>query len=727
MKYLVLLLILTASAFGQQLKTPGVNGENIVNPAFRNAVLPTNATPDRYLKSDGAGGVTWATVTAAPSGTGFAKVTSGVWGTPSATIPHTDITGLGTAATAAAPAIDITAPPFNAVGDALRHDGGSISSGSTTLTSSSGGFETNSVGKFIRVVGAGVAGADLVTTIAARTNSTTVTLATAASTTVAAKTLYWGTDNSAAIQAAIDAAVTSMTTKTVFFPPGRFLCNVTSYGGIKLMGAGGGGSKTGADVNYINLNDYSLVQTALIPALATQPVVKYVTAFDARIEGIMFVGGPEKLGYAVQVGAPDASLFVSANFSMARCGFYGFLYGISLKNSGEVILQNLHFGRNTYGIWFGSLDGTGGGASAILDSSDSNNCDYIAWSFAGGGGTLRARSCDFNYPISVSNVSSYFDSVNVEDCSGDQFLMRGDRSIVRLTGHVELRPGGATIANYSTSTLVDVSASIFSNLTYKTAGKEYPDHMHAGTIKRYSDTTWATLRETENAATTYGARLGSYLKYDEYWTNNVTTGDLAAGSIFGNLGWKITNITNTFKTKTQQPGALDMSSGSSSVGTAGRMALTLPIMYGNSAASYWIFETSFYTNQAAFMKMRVGLYELETTATMNPPNGIGLLIDPVVSTYAQLEVRVAGVSTLVPTTVLNSSFTSGKNIKLERRQSGVFLVIYSGSTGLPVATQVTTAATLPSALLTLGFFSEITTGGSWQDHQISSTRFRFTP
>lgn len=39
MKYILLLIALTASAFGQQLKTPGVNGENIVNPAFRNAVF----------------------------------------------------------------------------------------------------------------------------------------------------------------------------------------------------------------------------------------------------------------------------------------------------------------------------------------------------------------------------------------------------------------------------------------------------------------------------------------------------------------------------------------------------------------------------------------------------------------------------------------------------------------------------------------------------------------
>ncbi len=59
--------------------------------------------------ADGAQGATGATGATgptgpAPSGTGFVKVTSGVLDTPSATIPHTAITGLGTAATTAATA-----------------------------------------------------------------------------------------------------------------------------------------------------------------------------------------------------------------------------------------------------------------------------------------------------------------------------------------------------------------------------------------------------------------------------------------------------------------------------------------------------------------------------------------------------------------------------------------------------------------------------------------------
>ena len=120
MKYLFLTLILAASVSGQPIKSPGVNGENIVNPAFRNAVLPSQGSANgKYLKSNGTA-ASWETVTAAPSGTGFAKVTSGVWDTPSATIPHTDITGLGTAATTAATAYATAAQGMAATGGPLR-------------------------------------------------------------------------------------------------------------------------------------------------------------------------------------------------------------------------------------------------------------------------------------------------------------------------------------------------------------------------------------------------------------------------------------------------------------------------------------------------------------------------------------------------------------------------------------------------------------------------------
>ena len=63
----------------------------------------------------------------------------------------------------------------------------------TTLTSASGLFSSDDVGKLVRVSGAGASGANLDTTIAAYVSPTQVTLTAAASTVVSGATFYWGT------------------------------------------------------------------------------------------------------------------------------------------------------------------------------------------------------------------------------------------------------------------------------------------------------------------------------------------------------------------------------------------------------------------------------------------------------------------------------------------------------------------------------------------------------
>lgn len=125
------------------------------------------------------------------------------------------------------------------VGDGVKVTDGAITSSSATFTSATAAFTSNAVGKSIRVAGAGAAGADLLTTISAYTNSTTVTLTATAGTTVSGATFYWGTDCTAGIQAAMNAIVTANASGTVFFPfPGSgknyylFAPLVTSVDGI---------------------------------------------------------------------------------------------------------------------------------------------------------------------------------------------------------------------------------------------------------------------------------------------------------------------------------------------------------------------------------------------------------------------------------------------------------------------------------------------------------------
>lgn len=117
-----------------------------------------------------------------------------------------------------------------AVGDGAM----SSSVNTTTLTSATAGFTAADVGKVIIVNGAGAAGVPLSTTISTFTNATTVILAAAAATTVSNASVVWGTDDSAAINSAVSAAVTSGVNNygEVFFPPGIYMvAAATTKGG----------------------------------------------------------------------------------------------------------------------------------------------------------------------------------------------------------------------------------------------------------------------------------------------------------------------------------------------------------------------------------------------------------------------------------------------------------------------------------------------------------------
>jgi hypothetical protein len=97
----------------------------------------------------------------------------------------------------------------------------SITSGTNALSVSSGTpFTTLDTGKTIRVFGAGAAGVDLITTMTF-VSSTSVTLAVNASTSITNKQIEWGTDDTALIQAAINACFTAGG-GTVYFPNGVY-------------------------------------------------------------------------------------------------------------------------------------------------------------------------------------------------------------------------------------------------------------------------------------------------------------------------------------------------------------------------------------------------------------------------------------------------------------------------------------------------------------------------
>lgn len=98
---------------------------------------------------------------------------------------------------------------YGAVGDGVEHTDGAMASGSTTLTSTAGTFTNADVGKTILVNKAAASGQALVTTISAFVSATQVTLsaANASGGAVSSAVYCYGTDDTAALQSAIDAAI----------------------------------------------------------------------------------------------------------------------------------------------------------------------------------------------------------------------------------------------------------------------------------------------------------------------------------------------------------------------------------------------------------------------------------------------------------------------------------------------------------------------------------------
>ena len=118
-----------------------------------------------------------------------------------------------------------------------------MTNGSAVLTSATAAFTASDVGKAINVVGAGSAGGTLSTTILFRQSTTQVTLSAASSATISSKQALWGTDDTAAIKSALNAAVAACQADgscycEVQFSAGVYvLAGATTKGGATLGNA----------------------------------------------------------------------------------------------------------------------------------------------------------------------------------------------------------------------------------------------------------------------------------------------------------------------------------------------------------------------------------------------------------------------------------------------------------------------------------------------------------
>ncbi|ELP67673.1 hypothetical protein STRTUCAR8_08562 [Streptomyces turgidiscabies Car8] len=262
---------------------------------------------------------------------------------------------------------DVTATAYGAAGDAQVVADGAMSSGSAVLTSATANWPaTGIVGKSISVKGAGALGVTtLVTTIASRQSATQITLnaANASGGALTGAVVIWGTDDTAAVQAATDAAMTYLQTHSyaqVFNPRlsviagplntskhgnGQIVFDaVSTAGGKKILEFRGVTSGAAAVRHWLQQ----------VPQMAGSGFISFgvYASTGAQIASINAAGNPavisgpnEGSGYGAGANFSNMMVVVRDLLILTTHSAYGLTYGaLNLYGVANAHIENLGYG-----------------------------------------------------------------------------------------------------------------------------------------------------------------------------------------------------------------------------------------------------------------------------------------------------------------------------------------------------------------------------------------------
>ncbi len=275
---------------------------------------------------------------------------------------------------------EITLTSFGAVSDALEIRDAAMTASTNVLISASAPFASGDVGKSIVVAGAGASGAKLRTTIASFASSTEVTLSNAAAVTVTAAGAVFGTDCSAALQAALD-AIRDARGGTLLVDGRFFLTSPVSTVAL-------GGEAASTETRLVGIG----MDSAIWIGMADGTDALAFTSGGVEFIELRFLGVPGATRDARRVLNLNG---VSA--SIERCAFLGLL-----AQDAVVYASNSYL--DTYACMFGGcfVDATSGGyANSVVENKNwaayrdefSNFIDYgyfdgLTYSKSGFGSTL---------------------------------------------------------------------------------------------------------------------------------------------------------------------------------------------------------------------------------------------------------------------------------------------------------------------------------------------------
>jgi len=635
-------------------------------------------------------------------------------GTSIRTVNGSSLLGNGDVAVTGSDVINVTAAPYNAVADGKLGENGVMTSGGYTLTGT--GFATTGLGgKFIRVVGAGAGGADLITTIASST-STVLTLTAAAGTTVSAAQFFYGTDNTAAINSAIDAARASTTIKTVLIPTGKYICNIEGAGDVHIKGCGGYAGQSAYSPSGLAASSY---KTFLLPALATKGVIYYRTigaslkgASNATISDIVFLGGngtnaANRKGIGMECAESLSTSGSAAGFvggRIIRCEFNGFKVGLSFSRSWANIIDQCIVNFCETGFLLGGLDGSGnyvsygGNDSFIFNACASTYTDVVFRFYGSKQATIDTG--DFNYMeklcitdnskifVSAINIENIDQGVSTERCIfhiknayGPSFLDVSEINGIGIVNKIFDERGNEENVSVNFGTSIDY-------YTISSAG--YPKNLPPSSkIIRCTNNTWTVISRTEEWShlMTNFDNIKNPALVEEYIKGGA--------SPYGSLAWLVTNISGTTAIAALQGEGLSLYQDA-----ANETCRFMPeAEMTNFATNFRLrFRYKFAFNVGTTV-LRMGLYSRDATVIMTPANGIGMRLDTVTAgdTTVKLEVIVAGViQTVVDTGYAISSMAPQRDLVIEKRGSVVRMVVLDIANSTPVFNQVVYSGTMPS-------------------------------